>query len=41
MAKAELPGAGVVLTYKVPAKPAKLITRKRTAASREAVAAAR
>ena len=41
MAKAELPGAGVVLTYKVPAKPAKLMTRKRTAASREAVAAAR
>jgi RNA polymerase sigma factor for flagellar operon FliA len=41
MAKAELPGAGVVLTYKVPAKPAKLVARKRPAASREAVAAAR
>jgi RNA polymerase sigma factor FliA len=41
MAKAELPGAGVVLTYKVPAKPAKLVARKRAAGSREAVAAAR
>src|SRR4029453_18540952 len=41
MAKAELPGAGVVLTYKVPAKPAKLVARKRAASSREAVAAAR
>jgi hypothetical protein len=37
MAKAELPG--VVLTYKAPARAAKLVTRKR--ASREAVAAAR
>jgi RNA polymerase sigma factor FliA len=37
MVKAELPG--VVLTYKAPAKAAKLVTRKR--AAREAVAAAR
>ncbi len=41
MAKAELPGAGVVLPYKAPAKPAKLVARKRAAAPREAVAAAR
>src|SRR5687767_15549043 len=35
MAKAELPGTGVVLPYKAPAKPAKLVARKRTPASRE------
>ena len=41
MAKAELPAPGVVLTYKAPAKPAKLVARKRATAPREAVAAAR
>ena len=37
MAKAELTGAGVVLEYKAPSKPAKAVTRKR-AAAREAIA---
>ena len=41
MAKAELPGTGVVLAYKAPAKPAKVVSRKRPAVAREAVAAAR
>ena len=41
MAKADLPGAGVVLPYKVPARPAKVVARKRASVAREAVAAAR
>jgi hypothetical protein len=41
MAKADLPGAGVVLPYKAPAKPAKIVARKRAAASRERLVAAR
>jgi RNA polymerase sigma factor for flagellar operon FliA len=41
MAKADLPGTGVVLPYKAPSKPVKLVARKRSTAPREAVAAAR
>jgi RNA polymerase sigma factor for flagellar operon FliA len=41
MAKAELPGAGVVLPYKAPVRRATQVARKRTAVTREAVAAAR
>ena len=41
MAKADLPGAGVVLPYKMPARPAKVVARKRASVAREAVAAAR
>jgi RNA polymerase sigma factor FliA len=40
MAKADLPGAGVVLPYKAPAR-AKVVARKRAPVGREAVAAAR
>jgi RNA polymerase sigma factor for flagellar operon FliA len=41
MAKADLPGAGVVLPYKAPARPAKIVARKRAATSRERLVAAR
>jgi hypothetical protein len=41
MAKADLPGTGVVLPYKAPVKPAKVAARKRPVVAREAVAAAR